>query len=225
MNNLSFVYLAAIIFAVLLSRTSAVVDNDIKLRMEKEREVASRHRENFDKNIQELRRVNEERMRQVQEHAQKTRDEINQYREGVDIVPGKKDKLDNSRSEDDTNRILETKLRLEKLREESRSHRSDNGNLNSILARHSVNPELIEEISRMSSASIPHESMIKHVKQHFPEKRPDEWNDIVLAALGARKKPFYGMDNERAREIDIENKHRRFDRMKAAFEARTSRDL
>jgi hypothetical protein len=83
---------------------------------------------------------------------------------------------------------------------------------------------MVEDISRMARSAIPHESMVQHVKQHFPDKRPDECNDIVIAALGSRYLHVDRMDNEKSRQIETENRQRNFDRTRASFDIRHPSD-
>ena len=59
-----------------------------------------------------------------------------------------------------------------------------NGKLQSTLAAHGVKDVLVQEINNMKNSFIPREHIIQHVASHFPRKTSEEWNDIVISALG-----------------------------------------
>jgi hypothetical protein len=56
------------------------------------------------------------------------------------------------------------------------------------VSSHGVDDGLAREINSLASSFIPRESIVQHVKTHFPEKDPHEWNDIVISAVGAAGK-------------------------------------
>lgn len=95
----------------------------------------------------------------------------------------------------------------------------------STLALHGVDDSLIEELHRMSTSSITREAMIQHVSQHFPEKKPDEWNEIVLSALAVKgKSPPDVSATDHALKNEARLKQLKFERSKASAEAKTKQE-
>lgn len=179
--------------------------------------------------MNEIRRANNDRIQAAHAHAQEAQEKAKSLHESAPSTPStiefSADSSDVSAKRrqifDEEQRKM-AKDRMTQLREEAKSRKMQSGNLQGILSRHSVDSKLVDDLSRMAASSIPHDSMVQHVKQHFPEKRPDEWNDIVIAALGTRHRTLETMDNQRAKQIESENKRQRYERMKASFEAQQS---
>lgn len=230
------IYFLILVLVCLVQFSVAVELNrdQLNAKIEEERKSISEHRAQIDNTMNEMRRKSENRIRELNEQAQQTVAQIKELQDeslksassGSNAFLGRAGGTATSQDlEKEVSAESVTRQHLDKVRDESIKRRQSGG-LHSILSRHSVDEKLVEDISRMAKSSIPHEAMVQHVKQHFPEKRPDEWNDIVVAALGSRNQRVDHMDNEKSRKIQSENRQRSFDRMKASFEKRhSSNDL
>lgn len=203
--------------------------NSLLAQVQGQKEALADYRAKLDASMAEIRRANNDRVRAAQAFAQEAQDKAKSLQESAPSTPFSiESSTDNSDSSAKRRLIFDqeqrkaAKDRITQLREESKSRKSQSGNLQSILSRHAVDNKLVEELSRMAASSIPHDSMVQHVKQHFPEKRPDEWNDIVIAALGTRHRRLETMDNQRSKQIESENRRQRYERMKASYEAQQS---
>lgn len=91
--------------------------------------------------------------------------------------------------------------------------------LHATLKSHGVADSLVQEINDMATAYIPRETIVQHVKTHYPDKREHEWNDIVIAAVGSqnRKQPD-GTDLEKANKENAQFQNEKFQRAKRSFE-------
>lgn len=216
---------------VMLSITMTVMcDSDIVksilAQVQGQQEAFEEYRTRLDASMNEIRRANNDRVQAAHAFAQEAQEKAKSLHESAPSTPSNIDfSADASDVSAKRRQIFDeeqrktAKDRIAQLREEAKSRKAQSGNLQGILSRHTVDSKLVDELSRMASSSIPHDSMIQHVKQHFPEKRPDEWNDIVIAALGTRHRTLETMDNQRAKQIESENRRQRYERMKASFEA------
>ncbi len=87
---------------------------------------------------------------------------------------------------------------------------------------HGVDNSLIEELGRMATSSIPRDAMIQHVAKHFPEKKQDEWNEIVLSALSVKGKHVPDTSaTDHALRNEARLKQLKFERSKASAEAKS----
>lgn len=90
------------------------------------------------------------------------------------------------------------------------------------LELHGVDNSLIEELGRMATSSIPRDAMIQHVAKHFPEKKQDEWNEIVLSALSVKGKHAPDTSaTDHALRNEARLKQLKFERSKASAEAKS----
>jgi hypothetical protein len=58
--------------------------------------------------------------------------------------------------------------------------------MRSALKAHGVSDGLVREINNMAASQIPRESIVEHVRTHFPNKAPHEWNEIVVSAIAVK---------------------------------------
>lgn len=91
--------------------------------------------------------------------------------------------------------------------------------LDATLSSHGVPPSLVNEINNMASARVPREQIVEHVKTHFPSKKENDWNDIVVAAVGSRGKlQPEGQDFVKATRSEVAFDAERFKRAKDSLE-------
>lgn len=89
------------------------------------------------------------------------------------------------------------------------------------LAAHGVSTALVKEINNMATSYIPREDIIKHVRTHFPNKQPHEWNDIVISAISSQNKAQpESLETNRADKNDATLQKRRFNQAKDGLENR-----
>ena len=83
-----------------------------------------------------------------------------------------------------------------------------------------LNKVLINEINRMTAANIPREAIVDHVRSHYPEKQPHEWTDIVVMASMHGGRLSDTNDHKKAKREEIAFNQLKYERQKAAHEAR-----
>jgi hypothetical protein len=87
------------------------------------------------------------------------------------------------------------------------------------LDSHGVSGSLIKEINNMATSFIPREAIVKHVKAHFPNKQPHEWNDIVISAINAAGKDQPdSLDTSKADAQDANFRKLKFQRAKDSMQ-------
>jgi hypothetical protein len=88
------------------------------------------------------------------------------------------------------------------------------------LDSHGVSGSLIKEINNMATSFIPREAIVKHVKAHFPNKQPHEWNDIVITAINAAGKDQPdSLDTNKANAQDADFRRLKFQRAKDSMQS------
>lgn len=219
-------FLLLALFALILQAIVVVsipTDDELQAKIELEREAIAEHRKKLDNHVNELKRLSDERMRSVlgrtQQNIERAKNMQDDLTKTTQSGSYKSKKTEHDMHEEQE-RLRQTQDRIEKSKKASKNDRHTRGDIHSVLTRHSVSEEMVDDISRMAKASIPRESIIQHIKQHYPDKRPDEWNDIVVAAMGKRQQVIEPMDTDHAHQVSMENKKRRFEQAKTSFQQR-----
>lgn len=60
--------------------------------------------------------------------------------------------------------------------------RGTGGGIANKLKTHGVEPSMQRAIAGMAKSGLSHETIVKNIQKHFPEKKKSEINDIVIAA-------------------------------------------
>ncbi len=97
------------------------------------------------------------------------------------------------------------------------------GETRSLLESHGVTDAVVQEINRLAASNIPREQLVQHIRDHFPGKRVDDLNDIVVSALSAahRSTPKSALDH--AKKDELLFNAAKFQRSKESF--KTNKDL
>jgi hypothetical protein len=92
------------------------------------------------------------------------------------------------------------------------------GETKSLLESYGVSDSVVEEINKLATAKVPRDAIANHIRDHFPDRKSDELNDIVVSALGAAQKgaPKSALDNARKHERLFEDI--KFQRKKSSHE-------
>jgi hypothetical protein len=95
------------------------------------------------------------------------------------------------------------------------------GETRALLESHGVSDAVIQEINRMAASKVPREHLVQHIRSHFPGKKTDDLNDIVVSALNAahRDTPKSALDH--AKKDELLFNAAKFQRNKASFESRS----
>jgi ElaB/YqjD/DUF883 family membrane-anchored ribosome-binding protein len=114
------------------------------------------------------------------------------------------------------------KLHGEDRRKHAMGHPAGN-----VLDTHGVDAALVEEINRMAASSVSRDALVQHVSTHFPNKQKDDWNDIVIAALGSKGKgvPVSNMDRDKSLKTEALLSKTKFDRRKDSLDHDVPKDL
>lgn len=97
-------------------------------------------------------------------------------------------------------------------------HSTGKGQVRTVLEAHGVTDSLIQEINRMSAANVPRANIIQHVGMHFPEKRPDDINDIVIAAVAATNRVIKKGATDKAKKQEASFNSMLFERKKNSMQ-------
>jgi hypothetical protein len=102
---------------------------------------------------------------------------------------------------------------------EERLKRGLGNRVSNTLEKHGVSDALVKELNRMHGSSVPRDALIQHVSTHFPEKKSEDWHDIVIAAIAFHGKPIpEASDAETALKHQADFDKLKFHRAKDSFE-------
>lgn len=101
---------------------------------------------------------------------------------------------------------------------------SNHGSMEATLDHHGVPENLMREIHSMASSYIPRETIVKHVKSHFPGKSESDWNDIVVSAIGVGGRAMpKNQDFKKANAVRHKLKKEKFEKEKERLAAKKSK--
>jgi hypothetical protein len=148
---------------------------------------------------------------------------------GEDLLAAAEPKHHNS--EEERQMSEETREAYKKLREfmntdseqhsaEAKLRRGAGSRSANVLTAHGVTKDLVLELNRMAGSSFTRDALVEHVATHFPDKKKNEWNDIVVAALVEQGRTISGSDLDAALKNNANLQHEKFRLSKDSFETR-----
>lgn len=171
----------------------------------------SQSRDHLDSRNQRIKERSENLHNMVQELAERNNNAKNKV--AANEGPARRD-LSNSEIEANILNKLNTQERVNHLKtrfDSSTKH---------VLSKHAVSNSLIQEINRMAASSVPHDSLVLHVKSHYPQQSKEVWNDIVVSALAAQGRVSQVTDFEKSRQGNLAFRQQMYERSRASYEAK-----
>jgi hypothetical protein len=128
-----------------------------------------------------------------------------------------------SSSSHSSHNILDEKLN--EIKSKQHRHSANIDKSKNALETHGVDDALVTEINRMAASFIPRDAILNHISTHFPDKKTEDWNDIMIASLAKNRRRIPGQDTDRAARQEALLKQKKFERAKQSFETQQKNDL
>lgn len=133
------------------------------------------------------------------------------------------DPAPSSTSSHTSHNILDEKLN--EIKSKQSRHSANVDKTKNALETHGVDDAFVTEINRMAASFIPRDAILNHISTHFPEKKTEDWNDIMIASLAKNRRRIPGQDTDRAARQEALLKQKKFERAKQSFDTQQKNDL